>query len=220
MGASAVAQPDYYAVIEAAAARSVSEPRFILDVGGSETTGNRTERFQLRLFVENGKVSAEQIVDGRQRLLIIADGTKVWRYDPVANEYTFINQPDTLRKTLSLAAGWSRSQLQRPLRLAALSVRWLVAPSFEPGENWIRVYQTRNEPNWRGTDMSFRFDERQRLDRFVIEDRHDTLAGFKQVTMEGLFAFPNSMNVSFSFTPPAGAKPAADLPPRPPSGGG
>jgi hypothetical protein len=171
---------------------------------------------QLRVFAKEGNVLAQQFVNDVRILDLTADGRKVWRYDPVANEYTFLNQPEMFSQTMSLVAGWSRSQLQRPLRTMAGGVRWLVAPRFEEGDDFVRVYQTRPLPggDWRGTDIKFKFDDQGRVDRFTIEDRLDTLGGFKQVWLDGLFAYPTSLNVNFQFTPPRGAKPAADLPVR------
>lgn len=204
-----------YAVIEAAVAASQGQANIVVDVGGWQQAGRQNQRFQLRLFAKEGKFHAEQFVDGTKLLAIVADGTKVWRYDPILNEYTFMNQPEDFVKTLSLVTGWSRTQLQRPMRALAGSVRWMVAPQFETGDNWVRVFQTRPfGEDWRGTDARFTFDDRSRLDRLTIEDRLDLMTGFQHTWLEAQFAYPQTLNVDFTFKPPAGSRPAADLPAR------
>lgn len=207
---------DSYPRIEAAVALSMGQANVVLDVGGWQVTGRTRQNLQLRVYAKEGNIFAQQFIDDVRKLDLIADGRKVWRYDTVANEYTFLDQPETLIKTMSLVSAWSRSQLQRPLRMMAGGVRWLVAPRFEEGDDFVRVFQTRPLPNqdWRGTDVKFTFDDQGRVHRFTIEDRLDTLGGLKHVWLEGLFAYPATLNVNFKFTPPPGSKPAADLPVR------
>ena len=204
-----------YLRIESAIAQTQAQTNVIVDVGGWQTMGRQTQRFQLRLFTTDGKIYAEQFVDNTKRLIIVADGTKVWRYDPVLNEYTFMPQPVDFPKTMSLVTAWSRVHLQRPLRALGGSVRWLVMPQFEEGDDFVRMFQTRPvQGDWRGTDVKFSFDSRRRMERISIEDKLDVTLGFQHTWLEALFAYPDTMNVTFSFTPPAGAKPAADLPVR------
>lgn len=209
-------------VIEAAVAASVAQQNIVLDVGGWQRYGRSFERFQLRLFSKEGKVYAEQFLNDEKRLVLIADGRKVWRYDPVANEYTFLDQPDTFAKTMSVVAGWSRLHLQRPLRMMGGSVRWLVNPQFEVNDSWVRVFQTRplTGGDWRGSDTKFFFDDKRRIEKLTVEDRQDTPTGLKHVWFEGILAYPDTLTVKFDFVPPRGAKPAADLPVRIPGDGG
>ena len=220
---SCVAQVrDMYPVVEAAAAASAAQPIVVLDVGGWQDSNRVRERFQLRFYIKEGKVYAEQFTNDVRKLIVVADGKRVWRYDPIANEYTFLDQPADLQKTLGLVAAWSRKNLQRPLRLMAGSARWLVIPKFEGEDNWVRAFQTRpvGDDDWRGTDTRFEFDDSGRMERITIEDRLDTRAGLTHVWMEGVFAYPDQITVSFEFAPPRGAKPAADLPVRVPGEGG
>ncbi len=207
---------DAYPRIESALALSMAQANVVLDVGGWQQTGRTRQNLQLRVYAKDGNALAQQFINDVREIDVIADGKKVWRYDTVANEYTFLDHPENLVKTMSLIAAWSRSQFQRPLRMMAGGVRWLVAPTFEEGDDFVRVYQTRPTPggDWRGTDIKFTFDDNGRVDRFTIEDRLDTLAGFKHVWLEGLFAYPATLDVSFKFSPPPGSKPAADLPVR------
>ena len=228
IGVSAVAQRDLYPQVETAVAAAQVEPNIVMDVGGWQQLAGKTDRFQLRLFTSAGKVYAEQFVNDTKRLVIIADGVKVWRYDPVVNEYTFMNQPSTgdpiadFRRTLELVAAWSRKQLQRPIRTLAGSVRWLVMPQFEGERHSVRAFQTRpvGGSDWRGTDTKFSFDDHGRLIGITAEDRLDLKAGFEHTWLEGILTFPPTINVTFAFTPPRGAKPAADLPVRLPGTGG
>ena len=204
-----------YLRIESAIAQTQVQANVMMDVTGWQSTGSQTQQFQLRLFSRDGKVFAEQFVDNVRRLVVVADGVKVWRYDPILNEYTFLAQPDTLPKTVSLVTAWSRMQLQRPLRAVAGSVRWLTIPQFEDGRNHVRVFQTRPiQGDWRGTETLFAFDDEGRMDRMTIEDKLDLAEGFQHSWLEGRFSYPVTMQVEFIFTPPAGAKPAADLPVR------
>ena len=228
IGALASAQRDLYPTVESAVIAAQAQANIVMDVGGWQTSGGRTERFQLRLFTKEGKVYAEQFVNDAKRLVIIADGKKVWRYDPVVNEYTFINQPNTgepqadFRRTLEMVAAWSRKQLQRPIRTLAGSVRWLVIPQFDGDRHWVRAFQTRplGGEDWRGTDTKFSFDDQGRLIGLTAEDRLDLRTGFEHTWLDGVLAFPPTLEVSFAFTPPVGAKPAADLPVRLPGDGG
>jgi hypothetical protein len=204
-----------YLRIEAAIAQTQAQANVTMDATGWETTAGRTQHFQLRLFVSQGKVYAEQFVDNVRRLVVVAEGERVWRYDPLLNEYTFLKQPETPSKTVSLVTAWSRVQLQRPLRAVAGSVRWLTIPQFEDGRNHVRVFQTRPvRGDWRGTELMFVFDDQDRMDRMTIEDKHDLTEGFQHSWLESRFTYPATINVEFTFTPPRGAKPAADLPVR------
>lgn len=207
---------DLYARIESAVAASMAQANVLLDVGGWQQTGRTRQNLQLRVYAKEGNAIAQEYVNDIRRLDLLTDGQKVWRYDPVINEYTFMAQPENFQKTMSLMAGWSRSQLQRPMRIMAGGVRWLVRPMFEDADDFVRVFQTKPLPggDWRGTSIKFTFDEKGRIDRFTIEDRLDTLGGFRHVWLEGLFTYPLSLNVNFKFSPPPGAKPAADLPVR------
>ncbi|MEO7453743.1 MAG: hypothetical protein ABIV13_03155 [Fimbriimonadales bacterium] len=223
VAAAALAQNENpYASIEMALAQTQGQANITLNVGGWHQTPEGTQRFRLQLFAKDGKIYAEQFVDNIKRLIIVADGTKVWRYDPVVNEYTFMSQPEDFVRTVSLITGWSRKHLQRPLRALAGSVRWFTLPQFETGRSHVRVYQTKPLPNndWRGTDATFLFDDRNRVERISIEDRLDMPTGFERTWSDAIFAYPDTLNVAFEFTPPRGSKPAADLPVRIAEGAG
>jgi hypothetical protein len=221
--AGALAQNENpYASIELAIAQTQAQSKIVMNVGGWNQTSEGTQRFRLQLFSSGGKVYAEQFVDNTRRLIIVADGTKVWRYDPIVNEYTYMPQPEDFTKTISLVAGWSRKHIQRPLRALAGSVRWLTLPVFDSGRSHVRVFQTKPLPNndWRGTDTTFLFDDRNRVERISIEDRLDLPTGFERTWSDTIFTYPDTLNVLFEFKIPAGAKPAADLPVRIAQGGG
>lgn len=207
---------DPYLPIEAALRLTLSQTNIVMDVGGWQQIGRDRQSLQLRAYAKGGNILVEQYIRDVRRLLLISDSTRVWRYDPVANEHTYMAQPPDPLKTAELVAAWSRSQFQRPLRILAGSVRWLVAADSQRGEDFVRVFQTRPlaGEDWRGTDIKFTFDDQGRLDRFTIEDRHDTASGFKHVWLEGLFAYPDVLNVAFKFEPPRGSRPVGDLPIR------
>jgi hypothetical protein len=213
---------DMYPVVEAAAAATAAQPNIVMDVGGWRQGGPTSERFQLRFFAKDGKVYAEQFLHDVKRLVVIADGQRVWRYDPIANEYTYLAQPKTFQKTVEVVAAWSRHALQRPIRLIAQSARWLVIPKFEAEDNWVRAFQTKpvGVDDWRGTDTRFEFDNKGRLKTLSVEDRLETATGLSHTWLEAVFAYPETLDVNFTFTPPRGAKPAADLPVRIPGDGG
>jgi hypothetical protein len=204
-----------YRRIESAMAMVRTQQNVMIDTTGWHSADRRIERYQMRLSASGGKIHAEQYVDNVRKLLIVADGAKVWRYDPVLNEYTFMTQPETIEKTVSLVTAWSRKHLQRPLRALAGSVRWFTIPQFDEQENHTRVFQTKPVPgDWRGTDATFFYDDQNRVERLTIEDKIDRMTGLEHTWLEATFTFPASVPDVFSFSPPAGAKPAADLPVR------
>ncbi|MBA3725276.1 MAG: hypothetical protein H0W86_02215 [Armatimonadetes bacterium] len=214
------AQLDPYAQIERAVDISLRHPQVIVDVGGSMQLGNRpAEQYRLRTYIQGKKMLADAFVNDERRLMILADGAKVWRYDPIKNEYTYLSQPETIQKTFGVAVAWARSEMQRPLRLLAQSSRWLINPTMEQQPNHVRLHtvvQVGNEGDWRGTDLNFYFSETSgAMQSFTIRERIDMPGRTLKVSdFMGTFLYPETFTYPFTFTPPRGSKPAADLPSR------
>ncbi|MCH8274979.1 MAG: hypothetical protein IH851_09335 [Armatimonadetes bacterium] len=212
---------DPYAFILSAVDRSLGEARLYLDMTGWEAVTGREDRlFRTQVWIQGSNLYVESHLNGNLRLSIVADGQKVWRYDAVANEYTFLSQPGTIGETLGLAVAWARNEAQRPLRLLARSPRWLVIPRSNVEPTFVEVWQTTGEgEKWRGTILQFSFDAPSpdgRMDRLEIVERFDTgRNGLREAEYTARFSYPASpFDFEFEFVPPKGAKPAADLPRR------
>ncbi len=184
------------------------------------------EDYETRIYIQNQRFLIESYVDSVIKTQIIGDGTRVWRYDPIKKEYSYI-KPDSwdLSKALFTAAGWARNEAQRPIRLLAKSTNWLVNPqeriinnsSGEPVR--VDLWQTTGAgSDWRGTILNFYIDPLlNRLERVEIAEQIDVTAtvlhqsAFSIGFMYSDDPFKDSW---FSFIPPIGSKPAADIPKR------
>ncbi|MGI8924262.1 MAG: hypothetical protein ACR2HJ_09555 [Fimbriimonadales bacterium] len=214
------AQLDPYTQIERAVDISLRHAQVIVDVGGWTQMGNSpAEQYRLRVYIQGKKMLADAFVNDERRLMVLADSAKVWRYDPAANEYTYLAQPDTIQKTFGVAVAWARSEMQRPLRLLAQSSRWLVNPTIESESHHVRLHTVvpvGSEGDWRGTDLNFYFSQTSgAMQSFTIRERIDMPGRTLKVSdFTGTFLYPETFNYPFTFTPPRGSKPAADLPSR------
>ncbi len=213
--------PDPYPFILNAVRNSLSAPRFYAEVTGWERTGNNpTRQYLMRCWYEGGKLLVEAYEDAKIRLLLVNDGRYVWRYDPVANEYTFLPQGSTFQEVIGTIVAWSRKEMQRPMRLLALSPRWLTAPSSNVQPTYVEVWQSTGQGNsWRGTSLRFDFDAPHpagKMDKLYIYERYDiTGGGTREGEFTMTFSYPaNSFGIPFTFVPPPGSRPAADLPRR------
>ena len=220
----AAQQADPYGPILAAVNNSLDEPRIFLQVDGKSQLEGSEESYLTRIWIQGRQLWLEGSISGKPRITIIADGKHVWRYDPAANEYTFLKQDPDLTLTLAVVVAWAREEAQRPLRLLAHSVRWLVKPLSDVQETEVKIWQTTGSgENWRGTILDFRFDAPSfpegRMLSLTIEERFDQPDGkLKHARHTAKFYYPDvPYGFVFEFKPPPGAKPAADLPRR---GGG
>lgn len=226
LAGAALAQRDPYAEIAFATRGSLSNPRVILDVGGSVQVGDQTpKQLRQRIYIQGLNTIVDAYVDDVRQLLIVADGKKVWRYDPVKKEYTFLDQPgsnqldqvEAMRPVFGIAAAWARTDMQRPLRLLALSSRWLLDPHVDFADRNIRLSTRVDMENndWRGSEINFYMAEDGSLDHFTIQERLAMPDGkVKQTNFVGTFVYPPKFDFPFTFVPPKDAKPAADLPIR------
>lgn len=219
----AQSQADPYFVIAGAVKQAHETGQFVLDVGGMVQTGSTSIQSQLRIYVKAEKFLADGFIDNERKQQIVCDGSKVWRYDPVKNEYSYLAKPDDTIKSFGLAAAWARTEFQRPLRLLAMSSRWLTSPkvTFLPdaaAPESVRLSQVKQLSNgdWRGTDLLFEFDAPNgKMRQLTIQERQDLPSGNLRVSQYvATFHYPPVLNMSFLFKPPSGSKPAADLPAR------
>jgi hypothetical protein len=107
--------------------------------------------------------------------------------------------------------------MQRPLRLLALSSRWLLDPHVDFADRNIRLSTRVDMENndWRGSEINFYMTEDGSLDHFTIQERLAMPDGkVKQTNFVGTFVYPPKFDFPFTFVPPKDAKPAADLPIR------
>lgn len=219
LGAALLQQPDPYAAIQAAVKQSLSQPQVYVDVSGSVKYGNKTAAtYLMRFYIQGQKFILDSYVDDKRRMLVIADGNKVWRYDPIVNEYTFLDEPKDITAAFGVAAAWMRSEAQRPVRLLAASARWLMNPQSEVRPDRVRIFALKpvGAADWRGTEIRFIFDgDYGKLQTYSIEERENAGAGVKKTRFDATFIYTQPFtNVTFAFKPPPGAKPAADLPIR------
>lgn len=213
--------PDPYPFILNAVQNTLTQPRFYAEVVGWERVGNNPTRHYLtRLWQEGGKLLIETYEDGKARLTLVADGRYIWRYDPVAKEYTFLTQSSTFQGTMNTVVAWSRKETQRPMRLLALSPRWLTAPSSNVQPTFVEVWQSTGQGNsWRGTSFRFDFDAPHpagKMSRLYIFERYDMAkGGLREAEFTMTFSYPpSSFGFPFTFVPPPDSRPAADLPRR------
>lgn len=216
---AAFTQVDPYAAIGFAVKQTLAEPQVYVGISGFMTFGSTQETYLARLYIKGNAFALDAFVNDERRLLVIADGTKVWRYDPVRNEYTYLKQPETLDKAFEVAASFSRAELQKPLRLLAGSARWLVKPQAQSDPEHVRLWETQpfGQGDWRGADSNFDFDRPSgKMEWFTYEEKRNIpQIGLRHVAIRGDFIYDRPFtNVTFTFTPPPGSKPAADLPVR------
>ncbi len=213
-------QLDPYVVLASAIKQSLTQAQVYIGVGGSIQYGNTAPvAYTMRFYIQGNKAIIDTYVNDERKLLVIADGVKIWRYDPNVKEYTYIKQPEDMAATFGIAAAWSRAEVQRPIRLLAGSVRWLLNPQNETHPDHVRLFEVKplGQNDWRGTDLNFQLDgDFGKLQSYTIEERIDLPGGIlKRLRYDAAFIYNRPFtNVSFSFTPPAGSKPAADLPHR------
>ncbi|GIV03380.1 MAG: hypothetical protein KatS3mg015_2210 [Fimbriimonadales bacterium] len=221
--AQAVVDPDQ--VIGAAVGNTLAQPYvFIEQVGWENLRGNRVADHLTRVWIESpNRVYLEAYKDGALLLRVVADGSKVWRYDAVRNEYSFSQQPGTLSQTFQVMAAWSRKEDQHLLRLLAGSSNWLILPDvyYMPSSATINeVLKERVKAvgaDWRGEKHTFRFDDfypAGKMQRLTLEAKRDTPNGLSHTYFDSQFSYPAGFSFTIQFTPPPGAKPAADLPGR------
>lgn len=221
--AQAVVDPDQ--VIGAAVGNSLAQPYvFIEQVGWEDLSSRRLADHLTRIWLEApNRVYLEAYKDGALALRVVADGAQVWRYDATRNEYSFSKQPAGLAQTLQVMAAWSRKEDQRLLRLLAGSSNWLILPDvyYLPSSASIReVVKERVRivgSDWRGERHAFRFDDFHpsgKMQVLRLEAKRDTPNGLSHTYFESQFSYPPGFPFQIRFTPPPGAKPAADLPGR------
>ncbi len=215
--------PDPYPFILQAVQNTLSQPRFYAEVVGWERTGSAPVRQYLtRCWYEGGKLFIEAYEDSKARLVLVVDGRYVWRYDPVAKEYTFLPQSSTFQETLGTVVAWSRKEMQRPMRLLARSPRWLTSPSSNVQPTFVEVWQSTGQGNsWRGTSLRFEFDAPYptgKMSKLHIYERYDMAGGgTREAEFTMTFSYPSDpFGFSFTFVPPPDSRPAADLPRRVP----
>lgn len=208
-----------YQQIQDAVKRSLGEAQMYVGISGwTRVSNGPRENYRIRIYYKDNKLAVDSFVNDERKLLIIADGKKLWRYDPVANEYTFMAQPEAIQQTFGIAAAWVRTEVQRPIRLFAGSARWLIRPQFVATADQVRIFdRVDTNGDWRGTDLNFQFDQPNgKLQSFTIDQKLPTAyGGVQESRFTGTCIYSQPFNnVSFRFIPPAGAKPAADLPKR------
>lgn len=227
MFASLAVAQDPQPIIIGAVNGSLAAPRVFVQMTGYKKFGSTlTEDYETRIYIQGQKFLIESYVDGTQKMQIVGDGARVWRYDPIKKEYSFLKlETWDLSKAFFTAAGWARTEAQRPIRLLAKSSNWLVNPlsrivndAFgEPVR--IDLWQTTGTgPNWRGTIINFYLDPlNDRMDRVEIAEQIDvttTVMHQAAYSIGFLYSDEPFKDSWFTFTPPAGSKPAADMPRR------
>ncbi|MER3466015.1 MAG: hypothetical protein C4340_02185, partial [Armatimonadota bacterium] len=105
---------DPEAVISAAVSNSLAQSHlFAEQVGWEDERGRRVSDTLTRLWYKSPNlVYLESYFNGTMVLRVVADGSKVWRYNAVRNEYSFSTQPGGLQGTLQVMASWARREDQ------------------------------------------------------------------------------------------------------------
>lgn len=212
-------------VIGAAASNSLAQSHlFAEQIGWVNERGRRVSDVLTRLWFKSPNLFyLEAYLDGAMVLRIVADGGKVWRYNAVRNEYSFSSQPVGIQQTLQVMASWARREDQWLLRLLAGSSNWLVLPVVQYNPSPATIQEVVQEKitwvggDWRGERHTFRFDDfypSGKMSRLVLESKVDVQNGLRHSVYDTAFSYPAQFNFQISFTPPPGAKPAADLPGR------
>jgi hypothetical protein len=201
---------------------------------GMVDTNGAIETYEATLWLKGeDKFYIEAKINGQLRLTVIgvpdayAAGLKIWRYDHVLNEYSWVRRsaagsvtPDAqvlLGQALKTAIAWSRREDQRQIRLLAKDGRWLPNPSNQPPSGiWVRIYEfIATGANWQGTDIRVKFDTNvpERIERMEIYERFAVpTGGAKYSEFITTFDYTTPVTRSFALQLPANAKPAADLP--------
>lgn len=216
---------DPQVVIGAAVSNSLAQSHmFAEQIGWEDVRGRRISDTLTRIWYQNPNlIYIESYQNGTMVLRIVADGSKVWRYNAIRNEYSFSVQPGGLQQTLQVMASWARREDQWLLRLLAGSSNWLVLPAVQYNPSPATINEVVQEKvswtggDWRGERHTFRFDDfypSGKMARLVLESKTDTPTGLRHTLYDTMFAYPGQFSFQISFTPPPGAKPAADLPGR------
>jgi hypothetical protein len=216
---------DPQVVIGAAVSNSLAQGHlFAEQIGWVDERGRRVSDVLTRLWYKSPNlVYVESYLDGAMVLRIVADGSKVWRYNAVRNEYSFSTQPGGIQQTLQVMASWARREDQWLLRLLAGSSNWLVLPAVQYNPSPATIQEVVQEKiswvggDWRGERHTFRFDDfypSGKMSRLVLESKVDAPNGLRHSLYDTTFSYPAQFSFQISFTPPPGAKPAADLPGR------
>ncbi len=216
---------DPQVVIGAAVSNSLSQSHlFAEQVGWEDERGRRVSDVLTRLWYKSPNLFyLESYLGSTMVLRIVADGSKVWRYNAVRNEYSFSQQPGGIQQTLQVMASWARREDQWLLRLLAGSSNWLVLPAVQYNPSPATIQEVVQEKitwtgvDWRGERHTFRFDDfypTGKMSRLVLESKTDTRNGLRHSLYDTTFAYPAQFSFQITFAPPPGAKPAADLPGR------
>lgn len=212
-----------YARLTTGADKGVATGRFTANMAAVITEGNNSPilhstslDFGLNTF------ELKTYVDGVLKQTIVADGKRVWRFDPVRNEFAFMTQPTDIKAAFGIASAWMRNENQRFIRLFAVGVRWMIKPicSYDDVTGQLNMTQLTTGGNqWRGTMASFFIDPdpaKDLLYSMSIDERLDIpKLGLRVVAMDVNIDYSvPALPTPYTFAPPIGAKPALDMPNR------
>lgn len=215
-----------YQQIELSLRQTQSAARVFMEATGWTKDGSTSTAYEVRIWRESrnepdtfpDRLFVEGYVDGALRLVIVADGKLVWRYDPIRKEYTFLSQGGGPADAIATAVAWVRQEGQRPLRLfIPRNYRWLTRPDGTVTPYGAEIRQVMPYGgDWRGTYLHWYFTPAQALDRLVIHEKFELTPGtLTESYMDVRLIYPSSP-FTFAFRPsiPSDAKPAQDLPRR------